>query len=711
MIQCPVCKTSNEDNYVRCKGCKEETNPRRKSGSARLTITEDNRKKAEVLKKKGNEAFTIRDFSAAVHFYMKALQNNPAHDGAWNNMGLAYRSMNDLKSAVKCFVKAIEINPNNGSALANREACEYEMNRTLLGLGARKDEKPAQAAAPSVTTPATTETKPAKAVSTTPAVSTPAAATPVITTQPVATAAPVRVEPERAVEAPVETRPPQTEKPVESTVSSVEEETIPIHPFQQAQVETESTPKPAPKPGPEPAGKLPLAAPRAPKVESVPPTAPVAGTVRQVRPDESFTPSTSVSTSQAPPEEPEKREEPEEMVPPRQEIPDEQYVVERRMGPLGLRSTMVIKTAAEIEYLKEYQAQRQRRRKSWPPSVHMKSAYYERSGEDVEEEPDEPYMERFRIEARKRKINRESTICDYCRNVIDTENRSIRCMECSDFFCAICERDFRGERNEGDTPLCARCYLKHVKAKEQLRQSDEKARRGRERKKTAKRKRERKADREIGERAEAEIGKRRGVSGVRRRRKQAKSEGVEELAEDAKVTETDGKGPVEGPMEVPAEAGGTGERKRQWLKRATESPEIPTVEVEVLDEDVEDMEDLEEVTAIVLLADDEDIPEAIVEAGDEDGTEETKDKKMEVGSLAEVDEVNEVDEGDEVNEVNEADKADEADGIIEDVDGGLDTESDDVFDVLAKKFEDGEIDEEEYERLIERALAGDTDIF
>ena len=141
---CPRCGHEMKPGWWICPGCQTMIDLAESDVSANHLNERWN--EAEVLKNKGNEAFTNRDFSAAVQFYMKALQNNPGHDGAWNNMGLAYRSMNDLKSAIKCFVKAIEINPNNSSALASNEACEYEMNRTLLGLGDRKEEEPVKSA-------------------------------------------------------------------------------------------------------------------------------------------------------------------------------------------------------------------------------------------------------------------------------------------------------------------------------------------------------------------------------------------------------------------------------------------------------------------------------------------------------------------------------------------------------------------------------------
>jgi len=653
MIKCPVCNAQNSDDYIRCQSCNKETNPRRRSaaGGGAQVVTDEGRKKAEALKNQGNEAFTKRDFSTAVQFYMKALQNNPAHDGAWNNMGLAYRSMNDLKSATKCFSKAIEINPNNGSALANREACVYEMNRSVLGLAPKKEEP----------------------------VGLPATAAP---------AAPVKKEEEStAQESSTGAGPAEAATGAASTESKEEEqkevketetpEPVAEHPFQQAAA--------APS---EPVVKEPKTVPReteppAPQPESLAsstaPPAPLAGTTRQIQPGENIPPSTTVKPSRAEtPEEP-----PDEEPPPRTDSGEEQYYVERRLGPLGLRSTMIIKTAAEMEFLKEYKEQR--RRKSWPPSVHMKSSYYEQGGEEEGEDHDptefgDAYTDRFRVEARKRRNKRATSVCEYCRNIINTDNRSIRCMDCGEFFCATCEGDFRGLRREGDSPLCANCYLKFIKEKERERIAQERADGKRKKlEKKLKRKKSRKLEEELEKR------KRQVISDV-----SSEEELIEKRSKSGKDEAGESKTERQG---MPGDEvgddlmGQVHSRKKDWLKKAVdkEVEDIPMVEVEVLAGDTEDMDDLVEVTGVMLLAEDEDLPEAEIEVGEDaepetveaPGTEE--DKEVEI---PEVDEEEEVEDG----------------------------EDGDIFERLAKKFEDGLIDEGEYERLIERALEGDTDI-
>jgi hypothetical protein len=51
--------------------------------------------------------------------------------------------------------------------------------------------------------------------------------------------------------------------------------------------------------------------------------------------------------------------------------------------------------------------------------------------------------------------------CPSCGSMITENVRSIKCRECSAFFCARCELDFRTERNPGEKPYCVDCFAKH----------------------------------------------------------------------------------------------------------------------------------------------------------------------------------------------------------------------------------------------------------
>ncbi len=94
--------------------------------------------KAESLKKLGDETFMKKDYPAAIKYYLGAVSTFPQFDKAWNNMGLAYREIDNLNFALKCFKRALQINEENDSAKANLEACEKEIQDNLFGVKRKK---------------------------------------------------------------------------------------------------------------------------------------------------------------------------------------------------------------------------------------------------------------------------------------------------------------------------------------------------------------------------------------------------------------------------------------------------------------------------------------------------------------------------------------------------------------------------------------------
>ena len=120
----------------------------------------------------------------------------------------------------------------------------------------------------------------------------------------------------------------------------------------------------------------------------------------------------------------------------------EDFIVERKMGPLGLRPTTIRRTPTEKEFIEEYKRYQERRK-------YIQSMFAQADGEDeLDFTP-----------------ARESHLCPYCRNPISKDNRSIRCNECENLFCATCEIDFRGERRRSEPAMCANCYLRHKRDK------------------------------------------------------------------------------------------------------------------------------------------------------------------------------------------------------------------------------------------------------
>ncbi|MDP6155120.1 MAG: tetratricopeptide repeat protein [Candidatus Thermoplasmatota archaeon] len=94
--------------------------------------------KAESLKKLGDETFMKKDYPAAIKYYLGAVSTFPQFDKAWNNMGLAYREIDNLNFALKCFKRAMQINEDNDSAKANIEALEKEIQDNLFGVKRKK---------------------------------------------------------------------------------------------------------------------------------------------------------------------------------------------------------------------------------------------------------------------------------------------------------------------------------------------------------------------------------------------------------------------------------------------------------------------------------------------------------------------------------------------------------------------------------------------
>ena len=65
--------------------------------------------------------------------------------------------------------------------------------------------------------------------------------------------------------------------------------------------------------------------------------------------------------------------------------------------------------------------------------------------------------------------------CSSCGTPITDRNRSIKCSECSTFFCASCELDFRTQRKPGERPYCNNCFVKHQELirEEQVRKEEQ----------------------------------------------------------------------------------------------------------------------------------------------------------------------------------------------------------------------------------------------
>ncbi|XP_056678210.1 small glutamine-rich tetratricopeptide repeat-containing protein alpha isoform X3 [Monodelphis domestica] len=84
---------------------------------------------AERLKTEGNEQMKIENFEAAVSFYGKAIELNPANAVYFCN-SLALSSLNKHTEAVVYYKKALELDPDNDTYKSNLKIAEQKMKET-----------------------------------------------------------------------------------------------------------------------------------------------------------------------------------------------------------------------------------------------------------------------------------------------------------------------------------------------------------------------------------------------------------------------------------------------------------------------------------------------------------------------------------------------------------------------------------------------------
>ncbi|KAM9097420.1 small glutamine-rich tetratricopeptide repeat-containing protein alpha isoform X1 [Sarcophilus harrisii] len=129
-----------------------------------ITLSDEDTAEAERLKTEGNEQMKIENFEAAVSFYGKAIELNPAnavyfcnraaaysklgnyagavrdceraigidpyYSKAYGRMGLALSSLNKHTEAVVYYKKALELDPENDTYKSNLKIAEQKMKET-----------------------------------------------------------------------------------------------------------------------------------------------------------------------------------------------------------------------------------------------------------------------------------------------------------------------------------------------------------------------------------------------------------------------------------------------------------------------------------------------------------------------------------------------------------------------------------------------------
>ncbi|XP_062366324.1 small glutamine-rich tetratricopeptide repeat-containing protein alpha isoform X2 [Cinclus cinclus] len=135
-----------------------------RTNSEPVTPSEDDVAEAERLKTEGNDQMKAENFEAAVSFYGKAIELNPAnavyfcnraaaysklgnyagavrdceraigidpgYSKAYGRMGLALSSLNKHTEAVVYYRKALELDPDNGTYRSNLQIAEQKMRDT-----------------------------------------------------------------------------------------------------------------------------------------------------------------------------------------------------------------------------------------------------------------------------------------------------------------------------------------------------------------------------------------------------------------------------------------------------------------------------------------------------------------------------------------------------------------------------------------------------
>jgi tetratricopeptide (TPR) repeat protein len=85
---------------------------------------------AAQLYNQGYDAFQERDFTSALNYYKKAIDQDTSFIEAYDNLGLTYRMQEDFKSAKYYYLKSIERYPQGNTAHQNL-AVVYELEENL----------------------------------------------------------------------------------------------------------------------------------------------------------------------------------------------------------------------------------------------------------------------------------------------------------------------------------------------------------------------------------------------------------------------------------------------------------------------------------------------------------------------------------------------------------------------------------------------------
>nr|XP_035956869.1 small glutamine-rich tetratricopeptide repeat-containing protein alpha isoform X2 [Halichoerus grypus] len=97
----------------------------------RTPPSEEDSAEAERLKTEGNEQMKVENFEAAVHFYGKAIELNPANAVYFCNRAAAYSKLGNYTGAVQDCERAICIDPSYSKAYGRMGCCKSGSHRSL----------------------------------------------------------------------------------------------------------------------------------------------------------------------------------------------------------------------------------------------------------------------------------------------------------------------------------------------------------------------------------------------------------------------------------------------------------------------------------------------------------------------------------------------------------------------------------------------------
>ena len=85
-----------------------------------------NKKKAELLKKAGNEFIKINNPQKAINLYQKAINDNPEYSDAYYNLAKTFKNVGDYDKAIINYEKYLKIDPIDAEVLTNLGECYKE---------------------------------------------------------------------------------------------------------------------------------------------------------------------------------------------------------------------------------------------------------------------------------------------------------------------------------------------------------------------------------------------------------------------------------------------------------------------------------------------------------------------------------------------------------------------------------------------------------